>query len=152
MKAHAKGLFPREFALELQYDNEPGSMRIRDASAEMSVQRATARIEPVGKGVWHMTSAGEELLVARRPKSSSNTLTMECSGKKFEAETSLFRNRAIARTPGGRETALVEGGMMGRRYDVRFDVQTEGSLPASIFLLFYLISGRSRAYRAGVKP
>jgi hypothetical protein len=149
--ARARGFLASEFILLKGGGGEFGSLRIHDPmGAELEAENLRAVIERAPRGRHRMLSGDEETLVAQ-PLRTADILEVRCGARRYEAHLSLLRNTAVARSSGGGEVARVTGGLTNRAYEAVFDAEDEGSLPVAIFLLYYAVALRRRAYRAGVK-
>jgi hypothetical protein len=149
--ARARGFLASEFILLNQGGGEFGSLRIQDPiGAELEAENLRAAIERAPHGRRRMLSGDEETLVAK-PLGTADILEVRCWGRRYEANLSLLRNTAVARSLGGEEAARVTGGLTNRAYEAVFDAEDEGSLPVAIFLLYYTVALRRRAYRAGAQ-
>jgi hypothetical protein len=149
--ARARGFLASEFILLNQGGGEFGSLRIHDPiGAELEAENLRAAIERAPHGRRRMLSGDEETLVAK-PLGTAEFLDVRCWGRRYEANLSLLRNTAVARSLGGEEAARVTGGLTNRAYEAIFDAEDEGSLPVAIFLLYYTVALRRRAYRAGAQ-
>jgi hypothetical protein len=149
--ARARGFLASEFILLNQGGGEFGSLRIHDPiGAELEAENLRAAIERAPHGRRRMLSGDEETLVAK-PLGTADILEVRCWGRRYEANLSLLRNTAVARSLGGEEAARVTGGLTNRAYEAIFDAEDEGSLPVAIFLLYYTVALRRRAYRAGAQ-
>jgi hypothetical protein len=149
--ARARGFLASEFILLNQGGGEFGSLRIHGTiGAELEAEDLRAAIERAPHGRHRMLSGDEETLVAE-PLGSADILEIRCGGRRYESQLSLLRNTAVARSSGDEEAARVTGGLTNRAYKAVFDAEDEGSLPVAIFLLYYTIALRSRAYRTGAE-
>jgi hypothetical protein len=149
--ARARGFLAAEFILLKGGGGEFGSLRIHDSiGAELEAEYVRAAIERAPHGRHRMVSGDEETLVAK-PLGAADTLEVRCGGRRYEAHLSLLRNTAVASSSGGEEAARVTGGQTNRAYEAIFDAEDEGSLPVAIFLLYYTVALRRRAYRTGAK-
>ena len=128
---------------------EFGSLRIHGPTgAELEAENLQAAIERAPHRRYRMLSGDEETLVAE-PLESADILQIRCGTRRYESHLSLLRNTAVARSSQGGEAARVTGGLTNRAYEAVFDAEDEGSLPVAIFLLYYTIALRSRAYSTG---
>ena len=145
----ARGLLASEFILL------NGRLRIHvPIGAELEAENLRAAIERAPHGTPHgshrMLSGDGETLVAE-PLGTADILEVRCGGRRYESHPSLLRNTAVARSSLGEEAARVTGGLTNRAYEAVFDAEDEGSLPVAIFLLYYTVALRSRAYRTGAE-
>lgn len=95
-----------------------------------------------------MITGATETLTAE-PAGSPTSLRLRSGDRLYEAQISLFRNRATALSPTGDETARLSGGLTNRRYRVTFDPEDPASLPIATLLLNHTVALRSKAYRTG---
>jgi hypothetical protein len=147
--ARARGFLASEFILLNQSDEEFGRLRIHGRTgAEVEAGDLRAEIERTPHGRHRMLTGDAETLVAK-PLGSPDTLEIRCGGRRYEARLSLLRNTAVARSSEGEEAARVSGGLTNRAYEAVFDA--EGSLPVAVFLLYYTVALRSRAYQTGAR-
>ena len=147
----ARGLLASEFILLNQGGGEFGRLRIHvPIGAELEAENLRAAIERAPHGRHRMLSGDEETLVAV-PLGTADILEVRCGGRRYESHLSLLRNTAVARSSLGEEAARVTGGLTNRAYEAVFDAEDEGSLPVAIFLLYYTVALRSRAYRTGAE-
>ena len=155
----ARGLLASEFILLNQGGGEFGRLRIHvPIGAELEAENLRAAIERAPHGTPHGTPHGShrmlsgdgETLVAE-PLGTADILEVRCGGRRYESHPSLLRNTAVARSSLGEEAARVTGGLTNRAYEAVFDAEDEGSLPVAIFLLYYTVALRSRAYRTGAE-
>jgi hypothetical protein len=149
--ARARGFLVSQFILLSQSGEEFGRLRIHGPTgAELGAGDVRAVIERASHARYRMLTGDAETLVAE-PLGSPDTLEIRCGGRRYEAHLSLLRNTAVARSPGGEEAARLTGGLTNRSYEVVFDAEDEGSLPVAVFLLYFTVALRSRAYRVGAK-
>jgi hypothetical protein len=139
--ARAKGFLGSKFSLSAS-DGEFGVLRLEGSGgASFEVGGIEGRIEPSGSR-RRMSVGDEAILTAGREGSG---LWIEVGGAAFDANMSLLRNTASARSAEGREVARVSGGISNRSYEASFG---EGSMAVAVFLLFHLAATRRRAFRA----
>lgn len=105
-----------------------------------------ARIERTDASLQEMTSGGKQLLTSRN-KGSATALRIQATSQAYDADLSLLRNRATARTPEDHTAARISGGLSNRRYEATFDPGDPNALPTVLFLLHRLNSLRSRSYQ-----
>lgn len=149
--ARARGFLASEFILLNQGGEEFGRLRIHGPiGAELEAENLRAAIERAPHGRHRMLSGDEETLVAE-PLGAADILEITCGGRRYESHLSLLRNTAVARSCGGEEAARVTGGLTNRAYEAIFDAEDEGSLPVAIFLLYYTVALRRRAYLTGAE-
>ena len=149
--ARARGFLASEFILLNQGGEEFGRLRIHGPiGAELEAENLRAAIEREPHGRHRMLSGDEETLVAE-PLGAADILEVRCGGRRYECHLSLLRNTAVARSFGGEEAARVTGGLTNRAYEAVFDAEDEGSLPVAVFLLYYTVALRRRAYRTGAE-
>ena len=96
-----------------------------------------------------MVMGGEEVLVAGSKGYSVNELKILCGDQNYEAQVSLFSNRAVASYPEGGTTVRLSGGLAGRSYETVFAVEDQCTLPIALFLLWHAVANRRRSYRVG---
>ncbi len=134
-----------------QSGGEFGSLRIHGpVGAELEAENLRIAIESAPRGRHRMLSGDEETLVAK-PLGTADILEIRCGGRRYESHLSLLRNTAVARSCGGEEAARVTGGLTNRAYEAAFDAGDEGSLPVAVFLLYYTVALRRRAYLTGAE-
>jgi hypothetical protein len=151
LAARARGFLGSEFILLNRSGEEFGRLRIHGrAGAEVEAGDLRAAIEGAPHGRHRMLTGDAETLVAE-PLGSADALELRCGGRRYEARLSLLRNTAVARSRGGEEAARVTGGLTNRAYEAFFDAEDESSLPVAVFLLYYTVALRSRAYRMGAQ-
>jgi hypothetical protein len=149
--ARARGFLASEFILINQSGEEFGRLWIHGPTgAELGAGDLQAVIERAPRARHRMLTGDAETLVAQ-PLGSPDTLEIRCGGRRYEAHLSLLRNTAVARPSGGEEAARITGGLTNRSYEAVFDAEDEGSLPVAVFLLYFTVDLRSRAYRTGAK-
>ncbi len=118
----------------------------RTKGATFTTDDVDASIERADTSRQEMTSDGKPLLASQN-KGSATTLEIQAAGQPYEANLSLLRNRAAARTPDGHTAARISGGLSNRRHEATFDPADPNALPIALFLLHRLNVLRSRAYR-----
>ncbi len=144
--ARAKGFLGFEFSLSGRDGREFGRLELHGTEgAGFEVGDFSASIEHASAGC-RMLAGREELLTAA-PAGSSGAMTVKRGDETYEAEASLLRNVAAARSPEGGEARVVGRLFTNKSYEVAFE--GEGSLPVAVFLLYYLAASRRRAFRAG---
>ncbi|HEX5847993.1 MAG TPA: hypothetical protein VFY59_02265 [Rubrobacter sp.] len=146
LEARARGLLASGFVLLDRGGTEVGRLDIQDpAGADLTAGEVEARIERVGQSGYAMHSSGEEILASTADPTSPGITSR---GHPYKGGLSLLRNRAEAGPKGHATTIHIRGGLTNRTYQASFDTDDEYSLPVTLFLLYRLISQRSRAYRA----
>ena len=149
--ARARGILASEFILLNQGGEQFGRLHIHGyAGAEVEAGDLRATIERAPHGRHTMLTGGAKTLMTE-PLGSHDILDIRCGGRSYEAHLSLLRNTAVARSSGGGETARVTGGLTNRRYEAVFDAEDEGSPPVAVFLIYYTVALRSRAYRTSIR-
>ena len=145
--ARARGLLNPEIVL-FDADGEPfGRLETHGTEgANFAAGEIEAGIRTTDRSTHEMTSGGEQVLTSRN-KGSATTLRIQATSRAYDADLSLLRNRATARTPGDRTAARISGGLSNRRYEATFDPHDPNALPISLFLLHRLNALRSRAYQ-----
>lgn len=144
--ARAKGLLGSEFSLSGREGREFGRLELHGTEgAALEVGGFAAAIEHGAAGC-RMLIGREETLTAE-PAGSSGAMKVKRGEETYEAQASLLRNTAVARSPEGGEARVVGGLFTNKSYEVLFE--GEGSLPVAVFLLYYLAASRRRAFRAG---
>ena len=149
--ARARGFLASEFILLNRSGEEFGQLQIHGLTdAEVEAGDVRAAIEGAPPARHRMLTGDAETLVAE-PLGSPDTLKIRCGSRRYEAHLNLLRNTAVARSSGGEEAARVTGGLTNRHYEAVFDAEDEDSLPVAVFLLYYTVALRSRAYRTGAR-
>lgn len=145
--AHARGLLAMAFVLRDRAGEEFGRLHLGGVSgAELRSTGSPATFEASGGG-YRMVADGEEILSAAPKGRSVSELEVLCGGRSYEARLSLLRNLAVASSASGERAAYLSGGLTGRSYEVFF---AEGdAFPVAVFLLWYVVAHRRRAYRTG---
>lgn len=147
--ARARGLFAPEFVLLGPGGEEFGRLRLgRTGDAQFRAEGIAAAFEASGRR-YSMVADGREILAAHPKGHSSNELGISCGGRTYEAQISPFRNLVVASQPSGEKTARLSGGLTGRSYEALFAAEDRCALPLAVFLLWRIVAGRRRAYRAG---
>ncbi len=143
--ARAKGFLGSEFSLSGADGGEFGRLDLHGTEgAEFKAGGLGAVIEHSGAGC-RMFAGGMETLTAE-PAGAPGAMRVERGEETYEAETSLLRNAAGARSPEGGKVRVAGGLFTNKGYEATFE--GEGSLPVAIFLLYHLASSRRRAFRA----
>ena len=145
--ARARGLLASEFVLLDREGAHIGKLDLHGrAGADLTAGDVEARIERVGLYDHAMLSSGEEILTSTGDPTSPGITS---HNHPYETSLSLLRNKAEA-GPNERSTSIrIKGGLTNRTYEASFDPGDENALPVALFLLYHLISQRSKAYRAG---
>jgi hypothetical protein len=144
--ARAQGLLASEFVLSNRGGEEFGRLRVHGPEgAELEVGSTRVKIERTARSRYRVLTGDAETLVAEF-SGSSGALRLRCVNHTYEARLNLLRNMAVARSSGDKEVARIAGGLTNRNYEVVFDVGDEGSLPVTIFLLYYTVTLRRRAF------
>ncbi len=147
--ARARGLLLAEFILLDSHEQEFGRLRLRGGpAAEFRSGNYAATFAASGRR-YRMVANGEEVLVAAPKGRSIDELEISCGGQSYEAQTSLFRNLAVASHPGGERAARLSGGLTGRRYEALFASEDGCALPVAVFLLWHVAANRRRAHLMG---
>ncbi len=149
--ARAQGLLASEFVLSNRSGEEFGRMWVHGpGGAELEAGSTRVKIERTTRSRYRVLTGDAETLVAEFAGSSS-ALRVRCGNRTYEARLNLPRNSAVARSSGKEEAARIAGGLTNRSYDADFDVGDEGSLPVAVFLLYFTVALRRRAFLAGAK-
>lgn len=150
LSARPRGIVAPEFVLLDRDGGEFGRMVIHGPEgAQLDAGTLRARIERVASpGRYRMLIGEVETLVAQAA-GSSVAIKIQCAGRPYEATFDLLRNTAAAGPVGGGETARLTGGVLRRRYEVLFDARDVRSLPIALFLLYYTVTLRRRAFLTG---
>ena len=144
--AYAHDLFATEFILVDQDREEYGRLRLGGThEAKFTSKERVSALEASG-GRYRMVLDGEEVLAADKVL-FGNQLEISCDDRTYKAQVSLFRNLAVASRPGGKWVVNLSGGLVGRSYRVLFDAEDTCAFSVAIFLLWYVIANRHRAYR-----
>jgi len=147
--ARARGLLLTEFVLLDSHGQEFGRLRLRGSpAAEFRAGNYAATFEASGRR-YRIVAHGEEVLVAVPKGRSIDELEISCGDQTYEAQTSLFRNLAVASYPGGEGAARLSGGLTGRRYEALFAPGDGCALPVAVFLLWHVAANRRRALLMG---
>ena len=148
LTARARGLLASEFVVLNREGAKIGKLDILGpAGADLRAGDVEARIERLGRHGYTMLSSGEEILTSTGDPTSPGITSRN---HLYTTSLSLLRNEAEAGPKDRTTTVLIKGGLTNRNYEVSFDTEDENSLPIALFLLYRLISQRSKAYRAGV--
>jgi hypothetical protein len=144
--ARARGLLAPELVLARRDGEGFGRLRAHGPEgAELEAGDVRATIEDAGPPRHRMLAGGAEILLAETA-GSANAVEVRCGGRVYEVRLDLLHNAAVARSPGGLESARVAGGLTNRSYEATFDAGDEGSLPVAAFLLYRLVALRRRAF------
>jgi hypothetical protein len=150
--ARAQGLFASEFVLSNRSSEEFGRLRVHGPEgAELEAGSTRAKIERTPRSRYRILAGDSETLVAKPVRSTPSVLEVRCGNRTYEVRLNLLRNTAVARSSGNKEAARIAGGLTNRSYEAVFDVGDEGSLPVAVFLLYYTVAHRRRAFLAGAK-
>jgi hypothetical protein len=149
--ARARGLFKLEFILLDPNGQEFGRLHLRGASgAELRLGDRVVTFETPGRG-YRMLVDGKEVLVAAPKGRFGGELQVSCGGQSYEAQTDLLRNLALASYREGGERALrLSGGLLGREYEALLTPEDRCAFPIAVFLLWYVVANRRRAYQNGI--
>ena len=146
LTARARGLLGSEFDLLDREGTRIGKFEIHgNDGADLRAGDVEARIERVGRSDYAMLYSGEEILTSTGDPSSPGITSRD---HPYTTTLSLLRNKAEA-GPKERTTVRITGGLTNRNYQATFAPGDENSLSVALFLLYYLISQRSRAYVTG---
>ena len=149
--AGAQGFLASRFALSSRSGEEFGRLLVHGPEgAELEAGSTRVRIERTARSRYRVLTGDAETLVAEFA-GSSGALRLRCRSRTYEARLNLLRNTAVARSSGAEGVARITGGLTNRSYEVVFDVGDEGSLPVTVFLLYYTVALRRRAFLAGAK-
>jgi hypothetical protein len=147
LTARSRGLLASEFVLLNREGGQIGKLDIHGpAGADLRAGDVEARIERLGLHNYTMLSFGEEILTSTGDPASPGITSRN---HPYTTSLSLLRNKAEAGPKDHTTTVLINGGLTNRNYQVSFEPDDENSLPTALFLLYRLISQRSKAYRAG---
>jgi len=147
LTARARGLLASEFVLLDREGAQIGKLDIHgSAGAELTAGDVEARIEPVGRHGYAMLSSGEEILTSTGDPTSPGITS---HNHPYKTSLSLLRNKAEAGPAEHTMTVRINGGLTNRTYEASFEPSDKNSLPITLFLLYHLVSQRSKAYRAG---
>jgi hypothetical protein len=150
--AGARGLLAPELVLSTRNGAEFGRLRVDGPEGgRFEAGEARATIER-GAGSRYRMLDGDGKVLVEETAGPADAPQLRCGGRLYEARLGLLRNAAVARFPGGSETARVAGGLTHRRYEVFFDAGDRGSLPLAVFLLFRIVALRRRAFLTGGGP
>jgi|SRR5215210_1853424 len=147
LQVRARGLFASDFVLLDGKGTQIGRLGIHGTEgAELGIGEVGAKLERVNRSGYRMLSAGTEILTSTGDAASPGIMYLE---NPYEANLSLLRNTAEAGPAGHPTTIRIKGGLTNRNYEASFDLEDEGSLPVTLFLLYRLVSLRREAYRTG---
>jgi len=145
--ARARGLLASEFVLLDREGAQIGKLDIHGpAGADLRAGDVEARIERIGRSGYRMLSSGEEILTSTGDPSSPGITS---HNHPYETSLSLLRNKAEAGPAEHTPTVRINGGLTNRTYEASFEPDDEYSLPVALFLLYHLVSLRSKAYVTG---
>lgn len=149
--ARADDLLANKFSIS-GGDSTFGCLLLRGLhGAEFTAGTLESTIERTKGGGYTMFYESSQILASYQPASSLDTLELTCGGDIYLARISFLRNQAIAcSSTRDRASALLEGNMTGRRYEVTMDADDD-SLPVAILLLYHTATFRRRLFLAG-KP
>jgi hypothetical protein len=146
--ARARGLLASELALSTRAGEELGRLLIEDTrGARLEACGLRATIERGVASRYRMVADGGEVLA--EVSGSAEAPEVTCGDRLYEVRLGVLRNTAVARSPGGPETARVAGGLTNRSYEISFDAGDEGALPLAVFLLYRIVVLRRRAFLTG---
>lgn len=146
--ARARGLLAGEFVIQRD-GSEAGRLALDGLrGARFSAGTLDATIEKSPKGGYEMFSGEDRTLTAALSAPSLETPEIACGGSVYPARISFLRNQATAFSPGGGELARLEGGVLGRRYEVIVDETDGAALPVAVLLLYFAAVSRRRVYTA----
>ena len=147
LTARARGLLASEFVLLNREGAQIGKLDIHGpAGAHLRAGDVEARIERLGRHGYTMLSSGEEIMSSTGDPTSPGVTSRN---HPYTTSLSLLRNKAEAGPADHTTTVLINGGLTNRNYEISFKPDDENSLPTALFLLYHLVSQRSKAYRAG---
>jgi hypothetical protein len=145
--ARARGLLASEFVLFDDEGSQIGSLDIHGpAGADLTAGDVGARIERVGRHGYAMLSSGEEILTSTGDPTSPGITS---HNHPYTTNLSLLRNKAEAGPAEHTTTVRINGGLTNRNYEATFESGDECSLPIALFLVYYLVSQRRKAYLTG---
>jgi hypothetical protein len=147
LTARARGLLSSEFVLLNGEGARIGKLDLQGpAGADLTAGDVRARIERSQRSGYAMLFSGKEILTSTADPTSPEITS---HNHPYTASLSLLRNKAEAGPKDRTTTVRIRGGLTNRTYEASFDPGDENALPVVLFLLYRLISQRSRAYRAG---
>jgi hypothetical protein len=147
LTARAHGLFSPEFVLLDSEGARIGELEVQGPTgADLTAGDVGARIKRAERSGYAMLSSGGEILTSTADPTSPE---ITCFNRTYASSLSLLRNKAEAGPKDGTTTVRIKGGLTNRTYEASFDPGDENALPVALFLLYRLISQRSRAYVAG---
>ncbi|HSL00222.1 MAG TPA: hypothetical protein VK869_07775 [Rubrobacteraceae bacterium] len=150
LSARPRGIAAPEFVLLDRDGGEFGRMVMHGPEgARLDAGSLRARIERVASPARYRMLTGEAETLVAYPAGSSVAMKIRCAGRPYEAAFYLLRNTAAAAPVGDGETARLTGGVLTRRYQVLFDTGDGRSLPIALFLLYYTVTLRRRAFLTG---
>ena len=149
--ARSRGLLASEFVLSGRSGEEFGRLRVHGLEgAELETGSMRAEIERTSG--YRMVTGSAKTLSAEPARDTSGALEVRCGNRVYETRLDLLRNTAAARLCGsGEEAARIAGGLTNRSYEAVFDVEDEGSLPVTVFLLYHTVALRRRAFLADAR-
>lgn len=93
-----------------------------------------------------MFSGNDRILTAVQPTAALDALEITCGDSFYPARISFLRNEARVFSAEGKESMLLLGDMIGRRYEITVDRADPAALPGAILLLYHTATFRRRAY------
>ncbi len=148
----ARGLLTPVYVLSSRTGEEFGRLRVHGlGGAELETRGTRAKIERTARSRYRILTGDADTLVAESARSTSSVLKIRCGNRTYEARLNLLRNTAVACSSGGEGAARIAGGLTNRSYEAVFDVGDEGSLAVAVFLLYYAVALRRRAFLAVAK-
>ena len=150
LSARSRGIVAPELILLDRDGGEFGRMVMHGPEgARLDAGSLRARIVRVAGPSRYRMLTGEAETLTAQPTGSSVAMKILCAGRPYEAAFDLLRNTAAAGPVGGGETARLTGGVLTRGYEVLFDAGDGRSLPIALFLLYYTVTLRRRAFLTG---
>lgn len=145
-----RGFLAAEYRLAGRGGEELGLLRLEGLrGAVFEAGEVSASIEAAGKPGhrYRMVEGGSSILVSGT--SGAGTEEVHCLGRRYEVDSCLLRNRAVARESGGPGEVRVRGGLVGRGYELAVPREDAPALPVAVFLVYRTAALRRRAYLAG---
>lgn len=147
-----RGFLAAEYRMVGRGGEEPGLLRLEGLrGAVFEAGEISASIEAAGEPGhrYRMVEGGSSILVSGT--SGDGVEEVHCLGRRYEVDSCLLRNRAVARESGsaGSGEVRVRGGLVSRGYEVAVPREDAPALPVAVFLVYRTAALRRRAYLAG---
>lgn len=146
--AQARGFLANVFVIQKNGSEIGRLLTDGTKSARFSSSSLEASIERTPDGGYEMFLGDVRLLMTRPLTASLETLAITVGENECPARISFLRNEAVASSPGRGELTRLEGGLLGRRYEVALEENAAAALPVAVLLLYLTATFRRRVYRA----